>query len=335
MRRCIVRRFGPAAEVVDVEECEPPRPGPGKVRVRMLAASINPSDLVTISGAYGSRTALPFVPGFEGVGVVEEIAADVEDLQVGDRVLPLGSAGLWQDVKVTEARWCFPVAPALSHEQAATAYINPLTAWLMVREYVPPHAPPKDAQPRVAVNVAASAIGIILIRMMNRVGVRPIGIVRRPDSRRHLAGLQLSGVLCTADGDGPEALDAATGGHGLAVAFDAVGGPQGGWLARALAPGGTLVHYGLLSGQPLPSTLGVERRDVHIKLFRLRDWVHSVDRLQLQQALDDVFRQILDGTATTTIASVHALSDARRALELNQAPDRRGKLLLRWDESGW
>jgi NADPH:quinone reductase-like Zn-dependent oxidoreductase len=292
----------------------------------MLAASINPSDLVTISGAYGSRTALPFVPGFEGVGVIEETAADAEGLQVGDRVLPLGSAGAWQDVKVTEARWCFPVASALSHEQAATSYINPLTAWLMVREHVPPYA-----QTRVAVNAAASAIGSILIRMMNRVCVRPIAIVRRPDSRRHLAGLQLSSVLCIADCDGPDALREATDGHGLAVAFDAVGGPEGGRLVRALAPGGTLVHYGLLSGHPLPPTLGAERRDTRIKLFRLRDWIHSVDRPQLQRALDDVFRQVLDGTATTTVASVHTLSDVRRALELNRSQNRRGKLLLRWN----
>jgi NADPH:quinone reductase-like Zn-dependent oxidoreductase len=292
----------------------------------MLAASINPSDLVTISGAYASRTALPFVPGFEGVGVVEETAADAKDLRVGDRVLPLGSTGAWQDVKITEARWCFPVAPALSHEQAATSYINPLTAWLMVRKYVLPYA-----QPRVAVNAAASALGNILIRMMNRVCVRPIAIVRRPDSRGHLTGLHLSGVLCTADGDGLDALHEATDGHGLAVAFDAVGGPEGGQLAKALAPGGTFVHYGLLSGHPLPYTLGAERRDTRIELFRLRDWVHSVDRPQLQRALDEVFRLVLDGTASTPVASIHTMSDVRRALTLDRSPGRRGKLLLRWN----
>ena len=64
--RAIVRAFGPAAEVVAVESYEPGRPMPGQVRVRMTARSINPSDLVTISGAYASRTARPFVPGFEG-----------------------------------------------------------------------------------------------------------------------------------------------------------------------------------------------------------------------------------------------------------------------------
>jgi len=77
----------------------------------MLLASINPSDLVTVSGAYRSRTCLPFVPGFEGVGVVEAVGTRLSESLVGQRVLPLRSVGCWQDVKVIEERWCFPVPP--------------------------------------------------------------------------------------------------------------------------------------------------------------------------------------------------------------------------------
>ncbi|MGJ3265383.1 MAG: alcohol dehydrogenase catalytic domain-containing protein [Salinarimonas sp.] len=66
-------RFGEPAEVVRLEtrQIPHPGPGPGRVRVRMRAAAINPSDLVSIRGAYAARTALPFRPGFEGVGTIE------------------------------------------------------------------------------------------------------------------------------------------------------------------------------------------------------------------------------------------------------------------------
>lgn len=104
MLRTIVREFGPPEEVVLAEPYEPEPPGPGQVKIRMLMASINPSDLVTISGAYRSRTTLPFVPGFEGVGIVESVGPGVQQSLLRQRVLPLGSSGAWQD-PINKLQW--------------------------------------------------------------------------------------------------------------------------------------------------------------------------------------------------------------------------------------
>ncbi|GAU71185.1 putative oxidoreductase [Streptomyces sp. NBRC 110611] len=325
--RSIVREFGPAAEVVGTEEYLPPRPGPGQVAVRMRLACVNPSDLVTISGAYASRTVLPFVPGFEGVGVVAETGPDVRDLRAGQRVLPLGSAGAWQQTKVTDARWCFPVHPGLTDQQAATAYINPLTALLMVRHHVL-----EPGAGTVVVNAAAATIGRMLIRMLNRAGIRPIAVVRHPRGLTRLAGTELTAAVCTADRAAGQAVRELTRGLGAEVVLDAVGGAEGAELGRALAPGGTLVHYGLLSGHPLPPELPAERRDVRIVLFRLRDWVHRAhadapDRLT--DALTEAFGLVLDGTAASPVAGEYPLAAVRQALERDTEPGRRGKVLLR------
>lgn len=331
MLRCVVRTFGPAVDVVATEAYDPPRPGPGEVSVRMLLASVNPSDLVTISGAYASRTALPFVPGFEGVGVVEATGAGVRELAAGQRVLPLGTAGAWQQVKVAEARWCLPVLPDLTDEQAATSYINPLTALLMSRQYVLPSG--GEGAAGVVVNAAASAIGRMAIRMLNRDGVEPVALVRHPQGREQLTGLRTAAVLCTSDAGVREALPAvvreAAGGCPPAVVLDAVGGSEGGDLARALAPGGTLVHYGLLSGRPLPQALATERPDVRVVLFRLRDWVHTADRARLTDALTEAQHLVADGTAATPVAHVLPLGDVREALRREAVPGRTGKVLLR------
>ncbi|MFE0043952.1 zinc-dependent alcohol dehydrogenase family protein [Streptomyces albireticuli] len=344
MLRCVVRTFGPAVDVVTTETYDPPRPGPGEVSVRMLLASVNPSDLVTISGAYASRTTLPFVPGFEGVGVVEATGPGVRGLAAGQRVLPIGSAGAWQQTKVAEARWCLPVLPHLTDEQAATSYINPLTALLMLRRYVDPgvggettgtEVPRVAAAPGVVVNAAASAIGRTAIRMLNRDGVEPVAVVRHPRSREQLAGLRTAAVLCTSDAAVRDSLPAvvreAAGGRPPAVVLDAVGGAEGGDLARALAPGGTLVHYGLLSGRPLPEALATERPDVRIVLFRLRDWVHTADPARLTDALARAQRLVADGTAASAVAHVLPLTDVREALRREAAPGRTGKILLRAD----
>lgn len=323
MFRSVVRNFGPAAEVVTGEQYQPPAPGPTQVGVRMSVASINPSDLITISGAYASRTPLPFVPGFEGVGMIESVGADVTGLSVGQRVLPLGSAGAWQEIKVTDARWCFPVRDELTDEQAATAYINPLTALLMVRG----HAPVAPAP--VAVNAAASAVGRMIIGLLNAAGHRPIALVRNPASRALLADLDLSAVICTTEPGQGDDLREITAGEGLSAGWDAVGGSEGAELFRALAPGGTLVHYGLLSGRPLPASLTTERPDARIVLFRLRDWVHTAEPAAIADALDEVYRLVLDGTAASTVAAVYPLTEVRDALRGHDAAHRRGKVLLR------
>jgi D-arabinose 1-dehydrogenase-like Zn-dependent alcohol dehydrogenase len=109
----IVKQFGPARKVVTLTSIVSRSLAPNGVMVRMLKCAINPSDIITISGAYQSRVTLPFFPGYEGVGVIEEIGDQVTGFRIGDRVLPLGSAGCWQELKVAEAKWCFRMSDGL------------------------------------------------------------------------------------------------------------------------------------------------------------------------------------------------------------------------------
>jgi NADPH:quinone reductase-like Zn-dependent oxidoreductase len=319
--RAIARGFGPAPEVVRVERYEARRPEAGEVRVRMTARSINPSDLVTISGAYASRTELPFVPGFEGVGVVESAGPSVTGLAAGDRVFPIGSAGAWQDLKVTQARWCFAVPAALTDEEAATAYVNPLTAWLMLRERAS-----VGAGTRLAVNAAASAIGRILIRMANSLGLEPVALVRGGGER--LAGLRLAAVIEEGDPAAAELIRDATGGRGPDLALDAVGGEAGRRLALSLAPGGHMIHYGLLSGTPLPQDLRARRPDVRLELFWLRNWIHEARPERIQAALDRMAALVREGIAATPIARRYPLEEVAAALRHDAERGREGKILL-------
>ena len=319
--RAVVRSFGPAHRVVEVEEYTPPPPGPGQVALRMTAAAVNPSDVVTIAGAYPSRTRLPLVPGYEGVGVVERVGPDVADIAPGARVLPLGSAGAWQQVRTVEARWCFPVLPELDDEQAASAYVNPLTAVLMVRGYGVPGA-------RAVVDAAGSAIGRMLLRLLSESGCAPVAVVRSAAGRARLAGLvDDSEVVCTEEQELAPAIEARTGGRGPAVVFDAVGGEQGAALARGLAHGGTFVHYGLLSGAPLPDPSRY-RPDVRLVLFRLRHVVHRAERPWLERSLAEAQELTLDGETASPVAARYPLAEARTALEHEAAAGRAGKVLL-------
>ena len=121
---------GPIHNVTIQDVPEPDAPQRGEVIVRMLASAFNPSDAVTVSGAYASRTEFPLVPGFEGVGVVERIGPEVPSALLGRRVLPIGSAGAWQELNAPITRGASPspttsppMLPALS-----TSTRSPLTS---------------------------------------------------------------------------------------------------------------------------------------------------------------------------------------------------------------
>lgn len=322
MRRAVVTRFGPAAEAVGVEDYTPRPPGEGEVQVRMAAAAVNPSDLVTIAGAYPSRTPLPHIPGFEGVGRVCAVGPGVQDLREGERVLPIGGPGAWQQVKTAEVRWCFRTLPELTDEQAALAYINPLTAVRMVQAHAA-----GSPRPAVAVNAAASAIGGMLARLLHGRGIRPVALVRGDAARPAVSGPEWAGAISTDRPGWERDLERLTGG-GPDVVYDAVGGDEGARLARVLRAGGRLVHYGLLSGLPLPGDLARSRPDVRIVLFRLRDWVHAAPREEVQEALYTAGRLVLDGTAASTVQAAYPLDRVREAVVAAQERGGRGKVLL-------
>lgn len=312
----VAERPGPLGEVLSLKEL--PDPGelaPGEVQVRMLAAAVNPSDAVTVSGAYASRTSFPLVPGFEGVGVVERVGPGVDAGMIGRRVLPLGSAGCWAQVKRVDASWCIPVADGISDEAACFAYVNPLTAWLMVERFC------SGGVRHVAITAATSTIAGHLAELLAERGIAPIGLVRGTPGRSVAEPSLWHG---TADPAWPGRLRAASGG-GLDVVLDCVGGRQGVALMRQMAPGGVLVHYGLLSGHPLPAECFDGRDGTRVEMLRLRDAVHPRHRDDLPALFQPVFGRMRSGTLLTRPTRRVPLSALPESL---RSGDLTGKVLV-------
>src|SRR5207249_9394608 len=125
--------FGDPADVLTIEELPTPEPGPGQALVRMQVRPINPSDLFTIRGRYGVLPQLPATPGLEGAGVVAALGAGVNQLQIGQMVVPLGS-GTWQEYLVADADAHLAVPRGLDERAAAMLLANPTSAWLLLHE---------------------------------------------------------------------------------------------------------------------------------------------------------------------------------------------------------
>lgn len=314
MLRAVVRTFGDPRAVVRLEEAPRVAPGPGEVEIRIRRAAINPSDLIPVTGAYRSRTSLPFVPGFEGVGEVVRIGDGVTGLVPGQRVLPIGASGLWQQFLLRPADWCFAVPDDLSDDAAAMAYVNPLTAFRLV-DAVQDHFG-DGAGRRIGVTAAASAIGRMLLALLADAGFQPVALVRSERAATRLA-VDFTGEIVTRCAPPLDAV------------LDAVGGAPGEALFRQIRRGGAFVQYGALSGAQLDPALVASRREaVAFSFLWLRSWVHAAPRAAIETAFRRSFEGIRAGRLASTVESIHALCDLPAALQRQYDPARGGKLLL-------
>jgi NADPH2:quinone reductase len=330
MKALVFDRFGDPSKVLQLQDVPGPEPGPGQVRVRMLASPINPSDLLVVRGQYGRLPHLPATPGFEGVGLIDAAGPGllrlVRGLKPGRRVAVLnGTGGNWQEQVVVAARQVVPVSADLPDDQVATFFVNPATALIMTRAVL--QVPRGEWLLQTA---AASSLGKMVIRLGNHYGYRTINVVRRPEQAQELRKYGAEYVVPTANEKVAEQVRAWTGGAGVKFALDAVGGAMGQAAVESLAEGGKMLVYGTLSGEPIaldPRVLMVGQKS--IAGFWLSEWTKSQGIFTMLKLFREVQRLMRAGVLRTEVASTHALEDFQRALTQAQAPGRSGKVLFR------
>ena len=176
--------FGNPAEVLRVEDVPQPEPGTNQVLVRVRARSINPSDLATVRGLYGSLPKLPATPGLEGMGEVAAVGDGVRHLRPGQRVIPLGVQGTWQEYILAASAQLIPVPDGVSDQTAAQFVVNPLTAWIMTIEELA--LKPGEWLLQTA---AGSTLGRVVLQIARLRGFKTINVVRRREQVEELKAL--------------------------------------------------------------------------------------------------------------------------------------------------
>jgi NADPH:quinone reductase-like Zn-dependent oxidoreductase len=328
MKAVVFSRFGPPEGVLQVRDVPAPaEPGPGEVRVRMLASPVNPSDISYIRGEYGQQPLLPATPGFEGVGVVEAIGSGLLARRVrGKRVCVLNRAtGNWQEQVVVPARQAIPVPADLPDEQAAAFFVNPASAVVMTR-YVLRVRPAAW----LVQTAAGSALGRMVIRLGKHYGFRTINVVRRREQAEELLRAGGDAVVCTADESLVVRVQQITGGEGAAFALDAVGGAAGTALIQSLAAGGRLLVYGTLAGEPIsidPRVLMVGQK--RVEGFWLSQWVPRQGVLTMLGLIRRIGKLFREGIVTSEIGATFPLDEVQAAVKQAVLPGRQGKVLLR------
>ncbi|WP_111497531.1 zinc-dependent alcohol dehydrogenase family protein [Marinobacter bohaiensis] len=317
-------RRGPVPQdVIDAVEVDTPEPGPGQALVKVLAAPINPSDVLTLTGEYGMLPPLPAIGGNEGVARVEALGPETDGPEVGQTVLLPVGIGTWVSHAVVDARKLVPLPNEADPRQLAMMTINPPTAMLMLSEFVD-----LSDGDWVIQNAANSGVGGYLIQLARLRGLRTVNVVRRESA---VAGVREQGAdVVVVDGpDLAKRVREAVGDGHVKLAIDAVGGASTDHIADCLDEGGTLVNYGMMSGEPCQvSPRNIVFRNVTVKGFWLAKWFEQASREQQMQVFGELTKRIATGQLQARVAGEYDVSQIKAAVAAAASGERDGKILI-------
>ena len=315
---------GDPLSALRLEEVPLPEPGPGEVRLRMLARPINPSDLLQVQGVYGRKPPLPATAGLEGLGLIEALGEGVAGWKVGQRALPIGAQGTWAEVLLTPASNLVPVPDALNEDQACQAVVNPLTAWLMTEQLG------LGEGQWLVQSAAASAVGKCLIQLAKARGFKVLCLVRRADAAADLRAMGAHAALCTADPDWLKQAEALLPKGMADAAVDAVGGSLGGDMVKFLKPGTTMLVYGALSMEPLQLSGGqLIFRTATVRGFWLTEWKKRATQAEREAAMAALLAAMATGQIRVPVEASYPLDQWKEAVAHAQQEGRGGKVLLK------
>ena len=311
------------ANVIDAVEFTLPALTEGQALLQVLAAPINPSDVLTLTGEYGMLPPLPAVGGNEGVGKVVELGSNTTHPAIGTTVLLPVGGGTWATHVVADAKKLMPLPADADPQQLAMLTVNPPTALLLLRDFV--KLEPGDW---VIQNGANSAVGGYLNQLAKLKGYRTVSVVRRESA---VAGVMAEGgdiVLV----DGPDLsrrVAAATGKAKIRLAIDCVAGASTDRLASCLAVGGTLVNYGRMSGESCQVAPGnFVFKDVTLKGFWLLFWFQKATPEDQKAVFGECAQLIAQGKLKARVAATFDVREIKAAVALAASGERDGKVLV-------
>ncbi|MDP3082387.1 MAG: zinc-dependent alcohol dehydrogenase family protein [Rubrivivax sp.] len=307
-----------------------PQPGPGEVRVQARAIGVGGPDVLIRNGSYKWMPPLPAIPGNEMAGVVDALGAGVTGLAVGQRVL-VSSRELPQRGGCYAQALCVPAdalfhlpdnvgfgdAMSLGNFQLAQAMLQSCSGAMGVRSALLPGA--------------AGGVATALTQLARAQGITVVGTASSAAKRDFALANGASTVLLDAD---PASLPArvleATGGRGVDLAFDHVGGALFVACLRSLADFGCAVSYNILSGAPNADVFQELRtrlaKSLAVRTFSIHSWDH--DRAARRALMERAIELMAAGRIQAPPATLLPLTAARHAHELLDGGRTLGKIIL-------
>ena len=243
MRALVVEALLPDYAGCVVKDIATPDPGPGEVRIKVLASAVNFPDLMQTRGEHQHKPTVPFVPGMELAGVIDAVGEGVTRFKAGDAVCGGGRGGM-AEYAVLPAATLRRKPDGLTFSQAAGYAVAYLTAYVAFERCA-------RLQPGewVLVHGAAGGVGLAAVDLAQLMGARVIAASASDHKLEVIAREYAPDATVNVTGGFRERVKALTGGKGADVIYDPVGGDVFDESIRCIAFGGRILSIGFTSGR--------------------------------------------------------------------------------------
>jgi len=295
----------------------------GEVRIRVHAAGLNFPDLLMTQGKYQFRPDPPFVPGLEAAGEVIEVASDVQEIKVGDRVMAGGKGGALAEQWIVQQSAVSPLPPALSFSEGACWQTAASTAWhaLVERGHL-------QAGETILVLGASGGVGMAAVKMAKHIGATVIGTGSNEEKLQAIHEAGADHLLDPSDPDLASRIKEMTDGKGADVVFDPVGGELALTATRAIAWNGRYLIVGFASGV-IPSFPANHALIKTYSLIGVRAGESPRRDPELAKRQSAALRQLAaQGAMRPHISHRFALTDAAEALAVLERREAIGRVVV-------
>ena len=320
MRAIQVKQVG-GPEVMELAELPVPEPKANEALVKLAASGVNFIDVYFREGRY--KTAVPFIVGQEGAGVVMAIGSGVKLVKPGDRVAWSGALGSYAEYRTAAEEMLVPVPEGVSFENAAAAMLQGMTA-----HYLSHDTFKLKAGDTALVHAAAGGVGLLLVQMAHHIGARVIGTVSTEEKAKLALEAGADEVILYTKVDFEAEVKQLTGGKGVDVVYDGVGKDTFEKNLNVLKPRGMLVLYGASSG-PVPPVDPItlsQKGSIYMARPTLAHFTANREELLMRSGA--VFGMIAAGKLKLRIAHKYPLAEAQQAHRDLEGRRTTGKLLL-------
>lgn len=320
MRAVVVPRHG-GPDVLTVRDVAEPRPGSGEVSVAVRFAGVNYTD---VRNRIGDGLGVPpFIPGVEVSGTVRAVGEGVTSLRPGQPVAALTRGHGYADVAVASEVLTVPLAPGLAGRPESAAMLVTVPLVLMLLHRVARLRPDETA----LLHSAAGGVGTVAGQLARQAGLRPLWGTASPGKAEFARQHGFAEVFGYDDFD--TAVAEATGGRGVDVVFDPVGGDIRARSFPLVAAFGRLVSYSNISGEPetAPGADWLRAQCISYAGFSAGQ-LSGRDPGAMRSALEEAVRLVQSGELDLGVTGVYPLEQAAAAHRLFEARSARGKLVL-------
>ena len=322
MKALVCNELGPTDNLT-LEERPTPVPGKGEILVDVKAAGVNFPDVLTVQGKYQFKPELPFVPGVEVAGIVAAVGEGVTSRKVGERVIATLPIGGFSEQCIGSEYGSFGMGETMSYEQAAGFAITYGTSYYALKQQA-------KIQPGETLLVlgAAGGVGIATIQIAKAMGATVIAAASTEEKLDFACEAGADLRINYSEENLKDQVKALTGGKGVDVIYDPVGGDFSEQAFRAIAWDGRLLVIGFASG-PIPA--------IPLNLMLLKGaslvgvfWGAWAARFpsESQNNFDELIRMIDSGQFSPLVTEVYPLDQYKAAFASISERRAKGKVIL-------